>query len=182
MSREPRPDVDADDDIAFLAEVENWHTVLRDTANSALDQDGVPGSKVEIAEDERASLQCAARNLYAIDELVKIVKALPYQHQRAHALMCLCSVMGASFAIGSHASVSETQRVFQHKKTQGSGGSSPRKKTTKQRRRDELTAQCRRLKPRATNHAIAKYVVENWDDEKPPDLVTVQRRLKKRKA
>jgi hypothetical protein len=150
-----------DDDKAFLVEVEKWREILRDTANIALEQDGVPDSKVKIVEDERASLQWAARTLYAIDELLKVFKALPYQHERAHALSCLCSVIGASFAIGSHASVSETQRVFQHKTAQSKGGKASGEARGPRPWHDaarELAIRTRAKNPRITRTGISEII------------------------
>ena len=167
----------AEDEKAFLVEVEKWQEVLRVTANIAFELDGAPRSRVEIPEDERKSLRVAANNLYAIDELIKIVNALPYPHARAYGLSCLCSVIGASFAIGSHASVSKTQRIYQHKAAQSKAGNASRKQTPKQARIDEMLAQHRRSKPNAKDGAIAQRVIDQWGYVTPPPHIrTVQRR------
>ncbi|TAI67663.1 hypothetical protein [Bradyrhizobium sp. Leo170] len=156
-------EVAADEDKAWRGEAENWRGVLRDTLTIALELDGVPGKKVEIAEDERASLQWAARNLHAIEELESIINSLPHQHDRAHAFRCLCSAIGAAFVIGSHASVSETQRVFQHKAAQGKAGAAPRAIPWHGAAR-ELA-----IKVRATNPRISKTRMSEIISDKVPD-------------
>jgi hypothetical protein len=172
----------ADDDKAFLAKVKEWRDLLRDTANIALRLDGAPQSPVKIPDDERKTLQLAASKLHSIDELVKIVQGLPFPHDRAHALSCLCSVIGTSFAIGSHASASETQRGYFHLTAQSRRGKAPRKKTPTQKRIDELSAQHCRLKPNATNGTKARYVMKHWGDAlRMPDQRTVERHLTKQK-
>jgi hypothetical protein len=165
------------DDEASLAMVQRWRDTLRDTANAALEQDGVPKTHVRIPDDERQSLELAKRKLYAIDELLKIIQALPYQHAREHALSCLCSTIGTAFVIGSHASISETQRLFQDKKRQSKGGSGDRKRTPRQALIDALIEQRLRAKPDHSDNAIADWVLKEVGDPKLAKT-TVLKRIK----
>jgi hypothetical protein len=144
---------------------------LRDCANAALKLKNVP-------EDEWQDLEWALNELPSLDTFVKIIRTLPSRQAQAHALRCLSAVIGVSFVIGSRASLSETQRVYQQSTAQSARGKAPRKLTSVQTRMDELMAEHRRAKPKATDGATTQYVLKNWGhDIRLPNQRTVERRL-----
>ena len=174
--RLPRqPGIKTDSHDLNLAYVRVWRKRLRDGANAALKLKNVP-------EDERQDLEWALNELSSLDTFVKIIRTLPSRQVQAHALRCLSAVVGISFVIGSRASLSETQRVYQQWTAQSARGKTPRQPTPKQKRMDELIAQHCRLKPNATPGARTQYVLERWGDALPmPDRRTVERHLPKLK-
>jgi hypothetical protein len=173
--RLPRqPGIKTDSHNLNLAYVKVWRKRLRDGANAALKLKNVP-------EDERQDLEWARNELSSLDTFVKIIRTLPSRQVQADALRCLCAVVGISFVIGSRASLSETQRVYQQSIAQSARGKTPRRRTPKQQRMDELIAQCR-LKSNATDGARAQYVLAHWGDALPmPNQRTVERYLTKLK-
>jgi hypothetical protein len=174
--RLPRqPGIKTDSHDLNLAYVKVWRKRLRDGANAALKLKNVP-------KDERRDLEWALNALPSLDTFVKIIRTLPSRRVQVDALRCLSAVVGISFVIGSRASLSETQRVYQQSTAQSARGKTPRQRTPKQKRMDELIAQCCRLKPNATDGARAQYVLEHWGDALPmPNQRTVERDLTKLK-
>jgi hypothetical protein len=73
-------------------------------------------------------------------------------------------VIGASFAIGSHASESKTQRVFQQLKAQSKRGKAPRKQTDRQKKIDTLIEQRQRTHPKHTPNAVADWILKEMGD------------------
>ncbi len=173
--RLPRqPGIKTDSHDLNLAYVKVWRKRLRECANAALKLKNVP-------EDERQGLEWALNALSSLDTFVEIIRTLPSREVQADALRCLSAVVGISFVIGSHASLSETQRVFQQSTAQSARGKKPRQRTPKQKRMDELIAQHDRLKPSATDGARAQYIMKHWGDALPmPNQRTVERHLTKK--
>jgi hypothetical protein len=131
---------------------------------------------------QREFFKCAIENFETEEKaLADILSKLP-PVDRDSAFAALANLLDSTMHIAGSASASDAAKFWHESEAQRRRGKARRKETPLQKRMDELSAQYRQRKPNATNHAVAQFVVANWGDEtSPPDLGTVQRRLKKTK-
>jgi hypothetical protein len=153
--RLPRqPGIKTDSHDLNLAHVKVWRKRLRDGVNAALKLKNVPG-------DERRDLEWALKRLSSLDEFVKIIRTLPYRHTQTHALDCLLTVIGISFVVGSRASLSETQRVYQQSVAQSARGKTSGKARAARAWHEparEFAIKTRAANPRISNAGISESI------------------------
>jgi hypothetical protein len=79
---------------SYVGLVLEWQKHLREIANHTL-------KTAEPDEVDRADLEGAIRSLGYVDQLVKILQKLPYEHDRIYTLQCLWNAITAGFVVGS---------------------------------------------------------------------------------
>jgi hypothetical protein len=100
---------------------------------------------------------------------------------RDRALGAVARLLESTMHMTGIASRSGVSELVHRSAAQSSAGKAPRRKTPMQQRMDELSEKYLRLKPNATPHATAKFMMENWGDETTtPDLSTMQRHVKRK--